>query len=134
MNRQREQLENTDTRLNEINENLHSSSKHIQGISVIFSSKKSLFLTKVQSLTLIIIVQSIFGSIKNYWGNRKSSDDKDKEGRAPVKSQRAVSMDATPKTRRQLHSALEHASTNIDADEHPGKEEKLMRKIYQLYI
>lgn len=67
--------------------------------------------------------QSIFGSIKNYWSSRKSSDDKGKDGRSPSvnPSPRSASVDATPRSRRQLKNALERASTNIDAaDDHPG--------------
>jgi hypothetical protein len=67
------------------------------------------------------VIQSIFGSIKNYWTSRKSSDDKEKE-KIPDRSPRSVSMDAsTPRSRRQLQSAIERASTNVDVDEHPGR-------------
>lgn len=38
-------------------------------------------------------------------------------------------MDATPRSRRHLQSALNHASTNIDADEHPGRSFTLIEMV-----
>lgn len=64
-------------------------------------------------------MQSIFGSFKNYWSNRKSSVEKDKEIRS--KSPRSVSLDATSRSRNQLQNALGRANTNVVTEEHPGK-------------
>lgn len=119
---QREQLENTNIRLDEIKNNLDNSNKHIQGISVRYRQHFSLILSAIGCLCKVFSLQSIFGSIKNYWSSRKSSDDKGKDGRTSStnSSTRSASVDATPRSRRHLKNALERATTNTDVDEHPG--------------
>jgi len=94
LNRQREVLENTDHKLNDINSALRASDKHIQGI------------------------KSVFGSLKNYFSGRNSA-----AAKAPTSSaSTSEKTDSVPKSKSNLAQILENGkdTASHDVNDHPA--------------
>lgn len=109
--RQREQLENTESRLDEINNTLRFSQKHITSIKVQIINNLLIYCNSFFTL------QSVFGSLKNYISGRVGAD----KQQAPSGSTSSPRPAEISRESSALANRLQTMQPSSPNDDHPGE-------------